>query len=47
LNYFIKATPLCDFVKIGMSSDTPLSVLYEFEEGKLAYHLAPQDVNED
>lgn len=45
LNFFCKATPLSDTVKLSMSADVPLVVEYSLEEGQVGYvryYLAPK-----
>ena len=46
LNFFTRATPLADTVKLSMSTDVPLCIEYAFGElGYLRFHLAPK-INE-
>jgi len=43
LNFFTKATPLSDKVRLHLSKDVPLMVEYAIENiGHLRYYLAPK-----
>jgi len=50
LNFFTKATPLCARVKLQISDDAPIQLIYDLESsscGYISYYLAPKIEQDD
>lgn len=48
LNFFIKATPLCEQVQLSLSNDVPLVCEFNIGEiGHIKYYLAPKIEDEE